>query len=44
MDQPIVTTPQKARSAIKPGVVRYVLAVSLLLVVILFAVAYRVST
>ena len=43
MDQRIVTTPQNARSASKQGVVRYVLAISLLLVVILFAVAYRVS-
>jgi hypothetical protein len=44
MDHPIVSTPEKARSASKQGVVRYVLAVSLLLVVILFAVAYRVSS
>ena len=44
MDQRIVSTPENARSASKQGVVRYVLAVSLLLVVILFAVAYRVST
>ena len=41
-DQRIVTSPEKARSARKAGVVRYVLAVSLLLVVILFAVAYRI--
>jgi hypothetical protein len=43
MDQRIVSTPENARSASKQGVVRYVLAISLLLVVILFAVAYRVS-
>jgi hypothetical protein len=43
MDQRIVSTPENARSASKQGVVRYVLALSLLLVVILFAVAYRVS-
>ena len=42
MDQQIVTTPEKARSAIKPGVVRYVLGVSLVLVVILFVVAYTI--
>ena len=41
MDQRIVVSPEKARSARKTGVVRYVLAVSLLLVVILFVVAYR---
>ena len=43
MDQHIVLTPEKARGARKSGVVRYVLAVSLLLVVILFVVAYRIS-
>jgi hypothetical protein len=42
MDDRIVETPQRARGASKPGIVRYVLAVSLLLVVILFAVAYVV--
>ena len=41
MDQHIVLTPEKARGARKFGVMRYVLAISLLLVVILFAVAYR---
>jgi hypothetical protein len=40
MDQRIVETPERARGASKPGVTRYVLAISLLLVVILFAVAY----
>jgi hypothetical protein len=43
MDQRIVTTPEKARGARKEGVVRYILAISLLLVVILFAVAYRIA-
>ena len=43
MDQRIVLTPEKARAARKPGVVRYVLAISLVLVVILFMVAYRFS-
>jgi hypothetical protein len=42
MDRRIVSTPENARSAGKQGVVRYVLALSLLLVAILFAVAYRV--
>jgi len=44
MDQRIVESPERARAGHKPGVVRYVLAVSLLLVVILFAVAYTIST
>ena len=43
MDQRIDLTPEKARSARKSGVVRYVLAISLVLVVILFVVAYRIS-
>ncbi len=43
MDQRVVLTPEKARQAIKPGVVRYVLAISLLSVVILFAVAYVIT-
>jgi hypothetical protein len=43
MDQRIVETPEKARSAEKTGVVRYILAVSLALVVILFVVAYVIS-
>ncbi len=42
MDQHIVMSPEEARAARKHGVVRYVLAISLLLVVILFAVAYVV--
>jgi hypothetical protein len=33
----------RPRSAQKPGIVRYVLAVSLVLVVILFLVAYTIS-
>jgi hypothetical protein len=43
MDQRIGLTPEKARSARKDGVVRYVLVISLVLVVILFMVAYRFS-
>ena len=39
----IVETPTRARQAGKDGVVRYVLAISLLLVVIAFAVAYMTS-
>jgi hypothetical protein len=42
MDQHIVSTPENARGARKYGVARYVLAISLLLVVILFMVAYRI--
>ena len=42
MDQHIVLTPEKARSARKDGVLRYILAISLVLVVILFVVAYRI--
>ena len=41
MDQRVVLTPEKARSARKDGVVRYILGISLVLVVILFVVAYR---
>ena len=43
MDQRIVQTPAKARQGNKSGVVRYVLAVSLVLVVIAFTVAYMTS-
>ena len=43
MEQRVVESPERARSARKPGVVRYVLAVSLVLVVILFLVAYTIS-
>ena len=37
-----VTDPTKARSASKEGVVRYVLAISLALVVVVFVVSYLV--
>jgi hypothetical protein len=40
MDDRIEKTPTDARAASKEGVVRYVLGVSLALVVILFAVGY----
>jgi hypothetical protein len=43
MDQRIVETPERARSASKVGVVRYILGISLVLVVIGFAVAYVIS-
>ena len=43
MDQRIVASPEKARAARKYGVVRYILGISLLLVVIAFAVAYVIS-
>ena len=42
MDDRIVEGAEKARAGRKTGVVRYILAVSLLLVVILFAVAYSI--
>jgi hypothetical protein len=40
MDQRVVVSPDEARAAIKPRVVRYVLGISLLLVVILSVVIY----
>lgn len=43
MEHRIVESPQQARSAQKPGIMRYVLTVSLVLVVILFLVAYTIS-
>jgi hypothetical protein len=43
MAERIVKSPEKARSASKEGVVRYVLAISIVLVVILFAVGWLVS-
>ena len=43
MKQRIVQNATAARQSTKNGVVRYVLAISLVLVVILFAVAYRFS-
>jgi hypothetical protein len=42
-DQHIVLSPQNARAARKHGVVRYILGISLVLVVIAFAVAYVTS-
>ena len=36
-------SPSRARQANKPGILRYVLAISLALVVIAFAVAYMTS-
>ena len=41
MDQRIVEHPTTARQGTKEGVVRYVLIISTVLVVILFAVAYK---
>ena len=43
MVQRVVESPNKARQGRKYGVVRYVLLISTLLVVIAFAVAYRLS-
>lgn len=43
MPDRIVKSPTNARSSSKEGVVRYVLAISLALVVILFIVGYMVS-
>ena len=43
MDQRIVETPEKARAAREYGVLRYILGISLVLVVIAFAVAYVIS-
>jgi len=43
MPEPIVKSPTAARSGSKEGVVRYVLAISIALVVILFIVGYVVS-
>jgi hypothetical protein len=40
MARPIVGSPEKARQGRPEGVVRYVLVISTVLVVILFAVAY----
>ncbi len=40
MTKRIVVNKTEARQATKEGVVRYVLAISLVLVVVLFAVAY----
>ncbi|HZK89388.1 MAG TPA: hypothetical protein VFC56_04500 [Stellaceae bacterium] len=43
MPDRIVESPTKARSASKEGVVRYILAISIALVVVLFIVGYMVS-
>jgi hypothetical protein len=43
MDDRIVKSPQEASQGQKPGVTRYVLTVGLVLVVILFLVAYFIS-
>jgi len=43
MPRQIVRDPTKTRAASKEGVVRYVLAVSVALVVILFIVAYVIT-
>jgi hypothetical protein len=43
MPDPIVKSPIAARSATKEGVVRYVLAISLVLVIVLFGVGYVVA-
>ena len=43
MDQRIVETPERTRAARKYGVLRYILGISLVLVVIAFAVAYVIS-
>jgi hypothetical protein len=43
MPDQIVKSPDNARAASKEGVVRYVLAISVVLVVILFIVGYLVS-
>jgi hypothetical protein len=43
MPQQIIKDPTNARAATKTGVVRYILAVSVVLVVILFIVAYKLA-
>ncbi|HEX3952369.1 MAG TPA: hypothetical protein VHW90_02270 [Stellaceae bacterium] len=43
MDQRVVQSPEKARQGSTPGIARYVLVISTLLVVILFAVAYVIT-
>lgn len=43
MPDRIVKSPSQARSASKEGVLRYVLGISLALVVILFIVGYLIS-
>lgn len=43
MPDPIVKPPTQARAASKEGVLRYILGISLALVVILFIIGYLVS-
>ena len=43
MDDRVVLSPEKARLARKYGVLSYILGISLVMVVILFAVAYVIS-
>ena len=43
MPEPTIKSPTEARSGSKEGVVRYVLAISLALVVIAFVVGYMLS-
>ena len=43
MDQRVVETPQRASQGQKPAVTRYVLSIGLVLVVILFVVAYLIA-
>jgi hypothetical protein len=43
MTKPILKSPTNARAGSKEGVVRYVLAVSIALVVIFFIVGYMIS-
>jgi len=43
MPDPIVKSPTQARAASKEGVLRYILGISIALVVILFIVGYLVS-
>ena len=43
MDQRVVKTAEEASAGRKTGVVRYILAISTVLVVILFVVAYVIS-
>lgn len=40
MPEPIVKFPNEARSATKEGVVRYILFISVVLVVVLFGIIY----
>jgi hypothetical protein len=43
MPQPIVKPPTEARAGSKEGVVRYILAISIALVIILFIASYFIS-